>query len=131
MQLGMVGLGRMGSNMVRRLIRGGHECVVFDLNADNVKQLTREGATGATSLGAFVGQLRKPRAVWVMVPAGEPTEQTVMSLAQQMERDDVLVDGGNSYCKDDVRRSSALKDQGPYYEDVGTSGGIAGGERAY
>jgi len=131
MQLGMVGLGRMGSNMVRRLIRGGHECVVFDLNADNVKQLTREGATGATSLGAFVGQLRKPRAVWVMVPAGEPTEQTVMSLAQQMERDDVLVDGGNSYYKDDVRRSRALKGQGLHYVDVGTSGGIWGVERGY
>src|ERR1700730_2873051 len=108
MQLGMIGLGRMGANMVRRLMRGGHECVVFDLNPDNVKQLAGEGAAGATSLEDLVRRLAPPRAVWVMVPAGEPTENTVNSLAQPMEPGDVIIDGGNSYFKDDVRRAKAL-----------------------
>jgi 6-phosphogluconate dehydrogenase len=131
MQLGMVGLGRMGSNMVRRLIRGGHDCVVFDLNPESVKRLTDEGARGATSLEPFVNQLSKPRAVWVMVPAGEPTEQTVMALAERLDRADIIIDGGNSYYKDDVRRAKILKEKGIHYVDVGTSGGIWGVERGY
>src|SRR5687767_11069790 len=103
MQLGMVGLGRMGANMVRRLMAGKHECVVFDLNADHVKELAAEGAIGSESMDDFVRKLNKPRAAWVMVPAGEPTERTVMALADRMEPGDVIIDGGNSYFKDDVR----------------------------
>jgi 6-phosphogluconate dehydrogenase len=131
MKIGMVGLGRMGANMARRLMHGGHECVVFDLNADSVKRLVSEGATGAASLDDFVGKLGKPRAAWVMVPAGNPTEQTVLALAQRMEVGDIIVDGGNSYYKDDVRRSRALKKKGVHYLDAGTSGGVWGLERGY
>jgi 6-phosphogluconate dehydrogenase len=131
MKIGMVGLGRMGANMVRRLMRGGHECVVFDLNPDSVNRLVSEGATGAASLDDFVGKLGKPRAAWVMVPAGNPTEQTVLALAQWMEVGDIIVDGGNSYYKDDVRRSRALKEKGIHYLDAGTSGGVWGLERGY
>ena len=131
MQLGMIGLGRMGANMVRRLMRHGHQCVVFDLNPDNVKQLGSEGAIGATSLDDFVSKLSKPRAAWVMVPAGHPTEQTVVELAQRLEAGDMIIDGGNSYFKDDVRRAKTLKEEGIYYMDVGTSGGIWGVERGY
>ncbi|MBI3796693.1 MAG: decarboxylating 6-phosphogluconate dehydrogenase [Deltaproteobacteria bacterium] len=131
MQLGMIGLGRMGANIVRRLLRGGHTCVVSDLNAENVKRLTGEGASGSTSLDEFVQQLQKPRAAWVMVPAGEPTEQTVQALAQRMETGDIIIDGGNSYFKDDVRRSRSLQGKGIHYVDVGTSGGIWGAERGY
>lgn len=131
MQLGMIGLGRMGANMVRRLMRGGHDCVVFDLNADNVKALAGEGATGAESLDEFVAKLNAPRAVWIMVPAGNPTEQTVLNLAAKLSTGDIIIDGGNSYFKDDVRRSQMLKDKGINYMDVGTSGGIWGLERGY
>jgi 6-phosphogluconate dehydrogenase len=131
MQLGMVGLGRMGANMVRRLMRAGHECVVFDLNPDNVKALADEGATGAASMDDFVSKLAKPRAAWVMVPAGNPTEQTVKALAEKMEAGDIIIDGGNSYFKDDVRRSKELSGQGINYIDVGTSGGVWGLERGY
>jgi 6-phosphogluconate dehydrogenase len=131
MQLGMIGLGRMGANMVRRLLHGGHSCVVFDLSADNVKRLASEGATGAASLDEFVRTLTRPRAAWVMVPAGNPTEQTVMALAQRMEAGDIIIDGGNSYFKDDVRRAKTLKERGILYVDVGTSGGIWGVERGY
>ena len=131
MQLGMIGLGRMGANMVRRLLRGGHSCVVFDLSADNVHRLASEGATGATSLDEFVRTLTKPRAAWVMVPAGNPTEQTVMTLADRMQAGDIIIDGGNSYFKDDVRRAKTLKERGILYVDVGTSGGIWGVERGY
>jgi 6-phosphogluconate dehydrogenase len=131
MQLGMIGLGRMGGNMVRRLIRGGHQCVVFDLNPDNVKGLVSDGATGATSLDDFVGKLTKPRTAWVMVPAGDPTEHTVMELAKRMATNDIIIDGGNSYFKDDVRRAKALKEKGIRYLDVGTSGGVWGIERGY
>ncbi len=131
MQLGMIGLGRMGANMVRRLMRGGHTCVVFDVSAESVRQLASEGATGTTSLDEFVRALAKPRAAWVMVPAGNPTEQTVMALAQRMEAGDIIIDGGNSYYKDDVRRSKVLKERGILYVDVGTSGGIWGVERGY
>jgi 6-phosphogluconate dehydrogenase len=131
MQLGMVGLGRMGANIVRRLMRGGHVCVVSDLNADNVKQLAGEGAAGAASLDDLVKKLDKPRAVWVMVPAGDPTEQTVQALAQRLESGDIIIDGGNSYFKDDVRRARLLREKGIHYLDVGTSGGIWGAERGY
>ncbi len=131
MQLGMVGLGRMGANMVRRLLRGGHKCVVFARNADNVKQLASEGAVGATSLVDFVRYLRKPRVAWIMIPAGDATEQVVMDLAALMEPDDTIIDGGNSYFKDDVRRSKFLKEKKIHFVDVGTSGGLWGLERGY
>ena len=131
MQLGMIGLGRMGANMVRRLMRGGHECVVFDLSADNVKQLAGEGATGSDSLDDFIAKLNKPRAVWIMVPAGEATEKTVNELASRLDEGDIIIDGGNSYFKDDARRSRGLKDKGINYFDVGTSGGVWGLERGY
>jgi 6-phosphogluconate dehydrogenase len=131
MQLGMIGLGRMGANMVRRLLRGGHECVVFDVSADSVRQLAGEGATATFSLDEFVRALAKPRAAWVMVPAGEATEQTIIALSQQMEAGDIIIDGGNSYFKDDVRRAKALKTQEIQYVDVGTSGGVWGLEHGY
>ena len=131
MQLGMIGLGRMGGNMIRRLMKNGHEGVVFDLSPDNVKQLASEGAVGATSLEDFVGKLTRPRAAWVMVPSGGPTEKTVMALADNMEAGDIIIDGGNSYYKDDVRRAGLLKERGIHYVDVGTSGGIWGIERGY
>lgn len=131
MQLGMIGLGRMGANMVRRLIRAGHQCVVYDLNADNVRQVEADGATGAKSLADFVSKLKKPRAAWVMVPAGVPTEKTVTELAGLMESGDTIIDGGNSYFKEDVARAKALKPRGIHYLDVGTSGGIWGVERGY
>src|ERR1700683_5383615 len=131
MQLGMVGLGKMGANMTRRLMRGGHQLVVSDLSADAVKQLAREGAVGALSLKDRFGKLKPPRAVWVMVPAGGPTEQTVQKLAQSMQAGDAIIDGGNSYFKDDVRRAGQLKGKGIHYMDVGTSGGVWGLERGY
>jgi 6-phosphogluconate dehydrogenase len=131
MQLGMIGLGRMGGNMVRRLMRDGHDCVVFDLDPSNVSALAKEGASGADSLDAFVQALTPPRAAWVMVPAGQPTEQTVESLASRMQPGDIVIDGGNSYYKDDVRRATALKAKGLHYVDVGTSGGVWGLERGY
>src|SRR5688572_3331441 len=131
MQLGMVGLGKMGANMVRRLLRDGHECVVFDLNPDSIKALADEGATGAESMDDFVNKLSPPRAAWVMVPAGNPTEQTVKALAERMAAGDIVIDGGNSYFKDDVRRSKDLSPKGINYIDVGTSGGIWGLERGY
>jgi len=131
MQLGMIGLGRMGGNMVRRLMRGGHECFVFDLNADSVKQMESEGATGARTIGDMVEKMRKPRAIWVMVPAGDPTEKTVDKLSRFMSGGDIIIDGGNSYFKDDVRRAKMLDEKGIHYVDVGTSGGIRGIEHGY
>jgi 6-phosphogluconate dehydrogenase len=131
MQLGMIGLGRMGANMVRRLLRGKHQCVVYDRNPDSVRQLVGEGAVGANSMEQFVKQLSKPRAAWVMVPAGPPTEGTVMDLAGLMESGDIVIDGGNSYFKDDIRRARALQAKGIQYVDVGTSGGIWGVDRGY
>src|ERR1700742_1600108 len=131
MQLGMVGLGRMGGNMVRRLMRAGHECVVTDLSAENVNKLAGEGAKGSTSLDDFISKLSKPRAAWVMVPAGDPTEKTVDALAAKFEKGDTIIDGGNSYFKDDIRRSQKLKDKGIHYMDVGTSGGVWGIDRGY
>ena len=131
MQLGMVGLGRMGANMTRRLMRGGHQLVVSDRTPDVVKQLSTEGAAGSSSLEDLVGKLKTPRAVWVMVPAGEPTEQTVQQLAELMQTGDAIIDGGNSYFKDDVRRAEQLKGKGIHYIDVGTSGGVWGLDRGY
>jgi 6-phosphogluconate dehydrogenase len=131
MQLGMVGLGRMGANMVRRLMSGGHECVVFDVKPENVKALSAEGAIGTTTLDEFLRALKPPRAAWLMVPAGATTEQTVTTLAGKMESGDIIIDGGNSYFKDDVRRSQALKPRGIHYIDVGTSGGVWGRDRGY
>jgi len=131
MQLGMVGLGRMGANMTRRLMRGGHQLVVSDLSADSVKQLSGEGATGSASLDDLIRKVTPPRAVWIMVPAGGPTEATVQKLAAQMQAGDAIIDGGNSYFKDDVRRANELKGKGIHYVDVGTSGGVWGLERGY
>ncbi|MBV8895093.1 MAG: NADP-dependent phosphogluconate dehydrogenase, partial [Acidobacteriaceae bacterium] len=131
MELGLVGLGRMGANMVRRLQKGGHKCTVFDLNADNVKKLVGEGAGGAGSLEDLVKKLPKPRAVWVMVPSGKPTESTVQALAAAMESGDTIIDGGNSFYKDDIRRAAELKKRGIHYVDAGTSGGVWGVERGY
>ncbi len=131
MQLGMIGLGRMGANMVRRLQKAGHTCVVFDRNAEAVASLADTGATGATSLSDLVSKLSAPRSAWVMVPSGVPTEQTVGELASLMEAGDVVIDGGNSYYKDDVRRATQLRQRGIDYVDVGTSGGIWGYERGY
>src|SRR5579884_3190175 len=127
----MIGLGRMGANMVRRLMKNGHQCVVYDLSPKNVQQLAGEGATPAGSLEEFARKLTKPRAAWVMVPAGAPTESTVTSLAQYFEAGDTIIDGGNSYFQDDVARAKALKPTGIHYVDVGTSGGIWGFERGY
>jgi 6-phosphogluconate dehydrogenase len=127
----MVGLGRMGANMVRRLMRGGHECVVYDLSRENVEALARDGAKGTHSLEEFVQALSKPRAAWVMVPAGEPTESTILALAERMGRDDIIIDGGNSYFKDDVRRAASLRKRGMHFVDAGTSGGIWGIDRGY
>jgi 6-phosphogluconate dehydrogenase len=131
MRLGMVGLGKMGANMALRLMRSGHEVVGSDLSPDNVKHLASEGAIASTSLDDFVSKLGKPRIVWLMVPAGDPTEQTVQALAQRMQPGDILIDGGNSYFKDDVRRGKQLKDKGIHYVDVGTSGGVWGIDRGY
>ena len=131
MELGLVGLGRMGANMVRRLKKGGHTCTVFDLSADSVKKMATEGFSGATSLEDLVKKLAKPRAVWVMVPAGKATESTVQTLAAAMEEGDTIIDGGNSFYKDDIRRAAELKKRGIDYIDAGTSGGVWGVERGY
>jgi 6-phosphogluconate dehydrogenase len=131
MELGLVGLGRMGANMVRRLEKGGHKCTVFDLNAENVKKLVSEGAAGSSSLQDLVKKLPKPRAVWVMVPAGKPTEETVQALAAAMDSGDHIIDGGNSFYKDDIRRAAEFKKRGIHYIDAGTSGGVWGVERGY
>ena len=130
-QLGMIGLGRMGGNMVRRLMRAGHTCVVYDHNPESVKALAGEGATGASDLDDFVRKLDAPRAAWVMVPAGDPTEQTVIDLGSKMAPGDAIIDGGNSYFKDDIRRAALLKPRGVHYLDVGTSGGVWGIDRGY
>ena len=131
MQLGMVGLGRMGANLVRRLMRAGHECVVYDVSADAVKALVDEGATGAGSLEEFVHKLNVPRAAWVMVPAGELTEKTVHDLAALMDSGDTIIDGGNTYYRDDMRRAKELSGRQIHYIDCGTSGGVWGLDRGY
>jgi 6-phosphogluconate dehydrogenase len=130
MQLGMIGLGRMGANMVRRLMKNGHTCVVYDRSADTVKQLAGEGAAGASSLGDFVAKLKPPRAVWLMVPAAA-VDGTLAELAPKMQKDDTIIDGGNSYYIDDIRRQNQLRPKGVHYVDVGTSGGVWGLERGY
>ena len=131
MRLGMVGLGRMGANMARRLIRGGHEVVVTDLSPEAVKGMASEGAVSSASLDDFVSKLGSPRIAWLMVPAGGPTESTAQALASKMKAGDILIDGGNSYFKDDIRRSKMFADKGIHYVDVGTSGGVWGLERGY
>ena len=131
MQIAMVGLGRMGANMVRRLMRGGHECVVFDRRPASVDHLASEGASGVGSLEDLATSLAPPRAVWVMVPAGEPTEEVVRALAGCLAPGDIIIDGGNSYFKDDIRRGNHLRKQGLSYVDVGTSGGLWGVDRGY
>jgi 6-phosphogluconate dehydrogenase len=131
MQLGMIGLGRMGANIVRRLMRDGHDCVVYDVNPETVQALAGEGATGADSLDGFVAKLTKPRTAWVMVPAGEITEGTVTELGAKLEAGDAIIDGGNSYYRDDIRRAAELAERGVDYLDCGTSGGVFGLERGY
>ncbi len=131
MQLGMIGLGRMGANMTRRLMRGGHQVVVSDLSPENVKNIAKEGAVTSASLDDFVTKLKPPRTAWLMVPAGAPTESTVQALSQRFQKGDIVIDGGNSYFKDDIRRSKQLKEKGIHYVDVGTSGGVWGLERGY
>jgi 6-phosphogluconate dehydrogenase len=130
MQLGMIGLGRMGANMVRRLLRAGHECVVYDRNTDTVQALARDGAMGAGSLEDFVARLSTPRAVWLMVPAAV-VDQELAVLAALLAPGDIVIDGGNSYHHDDIRRAAELKERGLHYVDVGTSGGVWGLERGY
>jgi 6-phosphogluconate dehydrogenase len=130
MQLGMIGLGRMGANMVRRLMRDGHDCVVLDTSADAVKALAGEGATGAASMADFVAKLAKPRAAWMMVPAAA-VEATLAELSELLEPGDIVVDGGNSYYRDDIARARRLEPKGIHYLDVGTSGGVWGLERGY
>lgn len=130
MELGMIGLGRMGTNMVRRLLKAGHQCVVYDIHPETVQALAKEKAVGATSLEDFVHKLSKPRTVWMMVPAAA-VDQTLTELIPLLERDDVVIDGGNSYYHDDLRRAAELKPKGIHYIDVGTSGGVWGAERGY
>ena len=131
MQLGVIGLGRMGGNIVRRLMQGGHSCVVWDRNAAAVTALADDGATGAVDLADLAARLQAPRAVWVMLPAGDPTEQTIQQLAGVFDAGDTVIDGGNSFYKDDVRRAHDLKAKGLHYVDVGTSGGVWGLSRGY
>ena len=130
MQLGMIGLGRMGANMVRRLQKKGHQCVVYDRSADSVRQLAGEGAIGSTSLDDFVAKLTKPRAIWLMVPAAV-VDATIADLLPRLSKDDILIDGGNSYYIDDIRRAKEIAPKGIHYVDVGTSGGVWGLERGY
>jgi 6-phosphogluconate dehydrogenase len=130
MQLGMIGLGRMGANMVRRLGKDGHDCVVYDVHAEAVSALEKEGATGAASLAAFVKALARPRAVWLMEPAGV-VDATLADLLPLLEADDVVIDGGNSHYHDDIRRAALLRDRRLHYVDVGTSGGVWGLERGF
>jgi 6-phosphogluconate dehydrogenase len=130
LQLGMIGLGRMGANMVRRLLRGGHDCAVFDMSSKAVAELVKENAVGTASLAEFAKALTKPRAIWLMVPAGV-VDKTIADLLPHLERGDILIDGGNSYYIDDIRRGKELATKGIHYADVGTSGGVWGLERGY
>ncbi len=128
MQIGMIGLGRMGANMVRRLLRGGHQCVVFDMSTKAMEELVLEKAVGAANLRDFVKKLEKPRAIWLMVPAAV-VDKTISDLVPYLEPGDTLIDGGNSYYVDDIRRAKELASKGIHYVDVGTSGGVWGLER--
>jgi 6-phosphogluconate dehydrogenase len=130
MQIGMIGLGRMGANMVRRLMKGGHQCVVFDMSSKSVEQLVEENAAGSSSLAEFAGKLAKPRVVWLMVPAAA-TDNTIADLLPHLEADDIVIDGGNSHYVDDIRRAKELALKKIHYVDVGTSGGVWGLERGY
>ncbi|HZT18218.1 MAG TPA: decarboxylating 6-phosphogluconate dehydrogenase [Dongiaceae bacterium] len=130
MQLGMIGLGRMGANMVRRLLKGGHQCAVFDMSAKAIEEMVKERAVGAASLAELGKKLAKPRAIWLMVPAGV-VDRTIADLLPHLERGDILIDGGNSYYIDDIRRARELAPKGIHYVDVGTSGGVWGLERGY
>src|SRR5580698_8485613 len=130
MQLGMIGLGRMGANMVRRLMKAGHECVVFDMSPASVQALAKEGAKGGSSLDDFIGKLNQPRAIWLMVPAAV-VDSTLAQLTPKLQKDDIIIDGGNSYYIDDIRRGKELAPKGIHYVDVGTSGGVWGLERGY
>lgn len=131
MKLGMIGLGKMGANMTHRLLQGGHEVIVTDLNADSIAAAEKNGAIGATDMATLVSQLASPRVVWIMVPSGDPTEQTINQLGEMLEIDDILIDGGNSNYRDSIRRSDALAEKGIHFIDVGTSGGIWGLDEGY
>ncbi len=131
MQLGIIGLGRMGGNIARRLMLNGHTTVVYDRDEASRSTLAQEGSTAVADLAALVAAMDKPRAVWVMLPAGDPTEETINVLADLLDADDVIIDGGNTFYKDDVRRAKALTEKGLHYVDVGTSGGVWGLERGY
>ena len=128
MQIGMVGLGRMGANMVRRLVAGRHECVAFDVNSAAVAATAKDGATGAASLAAFAAALKTPRAIWMMVPAAV-VDETIDALVPHLSAGDILIDGGNSHYVDDIRRAKTLKEKSIHYVDVGTSGGVWGADR--
>lgn len=131
MQLGLIGLGRMGANIVRRLLRNGHECIVYNRTPEKVKQLAEEGAKGTYTIDDFVAKLTKPRAVWLMVPAGEVTENMIQELIPKLDAGDIIIDGGNSYYVEDIKRAQELAPKGIHYVDVGTSGGVWGLERGY
>src|SRR5215471_3331240 len=130
MQLGMIGLGRMGANMVLRLMRAGHNCVVYDVNPDAVRELAGQGAVGVSDLDDLVANLDAPRNVWIMVPATY-VDSTIGDLSKRLDKDDAIIDGGNSYYRDDIRRAQELAGLGIHYVDVGTSGGVFGLERGY
>ena len=130
MELGMIGLGRMGSNMVQRLLRAGHQCVAYDVHPEAVQSLVKDGAVGAKSIEDFAKKLKAPRAIWIMVPAAV-VDETLKTLIPFLEKDDVVIDGGNSYYRDDIRRAAELKLKGIHYVDAGTSGGVWGAERGY
>ena len=132
MQIGMIGLGRMGANIVRRLMKkGGHQAVVYDKDSKAVAAIGADGATGTKGLEELVQKLEKPRAIWIMLPSGKITESTIDALAKLLDRDDVIIDGGNTFWQDDIRRAKALREKGIHYIDVGTSGGVWGLERGY
>ena len=131
LQLGMVGLGRMGAGIVRRLMRDGHTCVGYDVFPDAVKAVEADGATGSSSVEDFVAKLEKPRAVWVMVPAGDITDKTIADLADVLEPGDTIIDGGNTHYVEDIRHANALREKGIHHVDVGTSGGVWGFERGF